>query len=89
MDLLLPYQFRIEVLNMAEMVRVNTRISVVLNEWLDKRSDDTGVPKSTLIFLALEQYMQQTEAMGKMGELNTLLQKLNELEKKEKNLKLD
>lgn len=64
------------------MVRVNTRISAILNDWLDKRSDDTGVPKSTLIFLALEQYMQQTEAMGKMGEFNALLQKMEEMEKR-------
>jgi len=40
----------------AEMVRINTRISKSANEWLDKRSDETGIPKSTLIFLAIENY---------------------------------
>lgn len=65
---------------MAEMVRVNTRISVNLNEWLDKRSDETGVPKSTLIFLALEQYMQQIETMGKMQDLKMMMDKIEQLQ---------
>lgn len=65
---------------MAEMVRVNTRISVNLNEWLDKRSEETGVPKSTLIFLALEQYMQQIETMGKMQDLKIMMDKIEQLQ---------
>lgn len=65
---------------MAEMVRVNTRISANLNEWLDKRSEETGVPKSTLIFLALEQYMQQIETMGKMQDLKILMDKIEQIQ---------
>jgi predicted DNA-binding protein len=63
----------------VEMVRVNTRISKKLNDWLDKQSAETGVPKSTLIHLALENYVQQKEAMDTMG---LLLHKLDELEKR-------
>lgn len=51
---------------MAEMVRVNTRISAVINEWLDKESEITGVPKSTLIHMALETYMQQKKSVEVM-----------------------
>lgn len=61
------------------MVRVNTRISSTLNDWLDNRSEETGVPKSTLIFLALEQYMQQIETVGKMQELTALIDKMEKL----------
>lgn len=64
---------------MADMVRINTRISKQLNEWLDKRSKETGVPKSTLVFLALEQYMQQIEAMGKMDEWKVMLEQLEKM----------
>lgn len=60
-----------------EMVRVNTRISKKMNDWLDKESAETGVPKSTLIYLALESFVQQREAMDTMG---LLLQKLDQLE---------
>ncbi|MFT8323750.1 MAG: hypothetical protein ABF649_23225 [Bacillus sp. (in: firmicutes)] len=64
---------------MAEMVRVNTRISSTLNDWLDGQSGKTGIPKSTLIHLALEQYVSQKEAIDTMG---LMMQKLEQLDKK-------
>lgn len=64
---------------MAEMIRVNTRISSTLNDWLDEQSNKTGIPKSTLIHLALEQYVNQREAIDTMG---LMLKKLEELDKK-------
>ena len=66
---------------MAEMVRVNTRVSKHINDWLDKESEDTGVPKSTLIFLALDQYVQQKTVMKDFSQLGVVIQKLEELEK--------
>ncbi|WP_336883872.1 hypothetical protein [Priestia koreensis] len=63
---------------MAEMVRVNTRISKTLNEWLDEQTEETGVSKSTQIMLALENYRREKEVMGRMGEMEKLLQKLQE-----------
>lgn len=68
-----------EKIERAEMVRVNTRISKKINDWLDKQSEVTGVPKSTLIYLALEQYVQQKEAVDVMG---AVLHKLEKLENK-------
>lgn len=47
---------------MAGIVRVNTRISSDINNWLDNRSKQTGITKSTLIHLALDQYVQQQNA---------------------------
>lgn len=67
---------------MAEMVRVNTRISKTLNDWLDKQSEETGVPKSTLVMLALENYYREREAMQTMSNLGAVMEKLDELEKK-------
>lgn len=64
---------------MADMVRINTRISKQLNEWLDNRSKKTGIPKSTIVFLALEQYMQQIDAMGKVAEFNAMLERLEKM----------
>ncbi len=62
----------------AEMVRVNTRISKEVNGWLDEKSARTGVPKSTLIYLALEQYIQQQtmfEELPKLQQMFTQIQK--------------
>lgn len=69
---------------MAEMFRVNTRIGLDANEWLDKESERTGVPKSTLIHLAIEQYIQQKEvinSMSGMGTVEVLLERLEKLER--------
>lgn len=66
---------------MPEMVRVNTRISAELNRWLDEESERTGVPKSTLIHLALTTYMQQQRAIGSLEEI---IKRLDRIEKQAK-----
>lgn len=74
---------------MAEMVRVNTRIGFDANAWLDAESERTGVPKSTLIHLAVEQYIQQKEVMASMsnvGAVEGLINRLEQLESKMESL---
>lgn len=48
----------------AEMMRITTRISQTANDWLDKTSKETGIPKSTLISLAIEKYKKEAEEKG-------------------------
>lgn len=71
---------------MSEMVRVNTRISSEVNEFLDDRSKKTGVPKSSIIHIALEQYMQQLRSVDALqlsqGTLRELFDKVEQIEKK-------
>lgn len=67
---------------MTKMVRVNTRISSPLNEWLDGESEKTGIPKSTLVMLSLEQYRKERLALEQMGEISVLMDKLNKLEER-------
>lgn len=64
---------------MADIVRVNTRISKKLNEWLDQRSKETGHSKSTLIMLALENYYQQNEVMDRMQDMTYLMKSIEEI----------
>ena len=64
---------------MAEMVRVNTRISKNLNDWLDEQTEETGLPKSTQIMLAVEMYQQQKQAKGQLTELSMLIEKMQGL----------
>lgn len=64
-----------------EMVRVNTRISEKANAWLDKESNESGIPKSTLILLAVENYIQQKEAFAMMADMGQVVHKLDALEK--------
>lgn len=76
---------------MAEMVRLNTRVSVQANEWLDKRSYDSGIPKSTLVMLAIESYMQQHDVMQRMADMGELVAAIERMEKriKEQELQTD
>ena len=77
----------------AEMVRINTRIGKTLNDWLDNESRITGVPKSTFIHLALEQYVQQRKAIDSMVDIGSLLETVNkgfkEIEEKIERLNTD
>lgn len=66
---------------MGEMVRVNTRISEKANDWLDSESKESGVPKSTLILLAIENYIREKEAFGMMADIGDLVAKIDELER--------
>lgn len=73
---------------MAEMVRVNTRISAEINAWLDEYSIKTGVPKSTLIHMALDHYITQKRAIDslqtaaeRLDKLDYVVEKLNDIEK--------
>lgn len=63
-----------------DMVRVNTRISQRANEWLDRESGVSGVPKSTLILLAIENYIREKEAFQAMADMGELVAKIEELE---------
>ena len=68
------------------MIRVNTRISTVLNDWLDEESRKTGVPKSAIIHIALENYMQHKRSVSALelsqGTLRELFDKVEQIEKK-------
>lgn len=63
-----------------EMVRVNTRISEVANDWLDSESNRTGIPKSTLILLAVENYIREKEVIQGMNDMGDLYVKMQQLE---------
>ncbi|MEB9489744.1 hypothetical protein P4I82_32075, partial [Bacillus cereus] len=53
--------------------RVNTRISKKLNDWLDEYSKESGVPKSTLVHLALENYVNQKVMLEQMPKMQQML----------------
>ncbi|GEK92227.1 hypothetical protein AKA01nite_18490 [Alkalibacterium kapii] len=65
---------------MSEMVRVNTRVSADMNSWLDSETEKTGIPKSTQIMIALEQYKTQKEAMKTMQEILALAKEKGDTE---------
>lgn len=67
---------------MTEMVRVNTRIGAEANAWLDSYSSETGIPKSTIIHLAIENYIQQKQVMARMADMGEIVSAIERLEQK-------
>lgn len=63
-----------------EMVRVNTRISKTLNDWLDEESAKTGLSKSSLIMMAAENYRKEKEVMASMADMGHLMTTLERLQ---------
>jgi len=45
-------------------IRITTRISKNSNEWLDDVSKETGIPKSTLIKMAVEKFRKEVDEKG-------------------------
>jgi len=65
---------------MAELIRVNTNINKEINEWLNARSEKTGISKSTLIHLALEHYRNQVEVASEMPKITALMEVLGQID---------
>lgn len=65
---------------MAEMVRVNARVSTTVNDWLDEYSEKSGMPKSTIIFLAVEQFKRDHDALAGMQNINSIVERLDQLQ---------
>lgn len=62
------------------LVRINSRIGHTQNAWLDAESRRTGISKSGLIQLAVEQYMTQKQAFEAMDNMNSLVHRLEQIE---------
>ena len=60
--------------------RVNSRLGYTQNKWLDEESKRTGISKSSLIQMAVEQYISQKQALNAMYDMPTMIEKLEGLE---------
>lgn len=85
-----PYQYTGGI-NVSEkevsLIRVNTRIGHTQNEWLNEESKQTGVSKSAIMQMALEQYMTQKEALKAMKDMTALYEKMDSIENELKELR--
>lgn len=71
----------------STMFRINTRIGQKQNKWLDKESEETGISKSGLVAMALEQYIQQKEVVDAMNNMQDLYNKLEDIENELKHVR--
>lgn len=62
---------------LREPFRLSVRVSADANDWLDKKSYETGTSKSALVNFAVEQYMQNSETLTTLPELARLMEAEN------------
>lgn len=62
------------------LVRVNSRLGYTQNEWLDNESKRTGLSKSGLIQMAVEQYIAQKQALNAMSDVSVMFDRFEKLE---------
>lgn len=63
-------------------VRVNTKISAEANAWLDARSVETGISKSTLIAIAVDAYRKEQSVITQL--LPRLLEQMERMGEEER-----
>lgn len=81
---------KIGVIVMAEenqIVRLSVRVSKENNDYLDKKSMQTGISKSALVQIAVEQYRQQAEAVSAMNNMEVLFDQLGKIQDEIEDLK--
>ena len=70
-----------------QIVRLSVRVSKENNDYLDKKSMQTGISKSALVQIAVEQYRQQAEAVSAMNNMEVLFEQLEKIQDEVADLK--
>ena len=70
-----------------QLVRLSVRVSKEKNDYLDKKSMQTGISKSALVQIAVEQYRQQSEAVRAMNNMEVLVEQLEKIQDEVADLK--
>ena len=67
------------------VVRMNIRISKKIRKYFEEKSEETGVPQSHLMALALEEYVDQKEVIRftSSGEVQKIIDNLRKEAKNE------
>lgn len=57
--------------------RVNIKIAKWINDWFDTKSKETGISKSALMAMALNEYIDQKETIRAMSRVDYFTNKLD------------
>lgn len=59
--------------------RVNIRISTEIKEWFDNMAIETGISRSSLMAMALREYIDQKKGLKLMNDIPSLLASINKI----------
>ena len=62
--------------DIREPKRMNIRLSADLHDWLEKRSQETGIAKSSIIAFAVEDYKKTQDTVSNMPQLTSAMELL-------------
>lgn len=63
-----------------KLIRKNVQMSKELAEWLENKSKKFGMSQSSIIVMALADYIKQENAMSVMNNMGTLMEQYNQLQ---------
>lgn len=66
---------------MANLIRVNIRVSEKIKKYFEEKSDETGVSQSSLMALALEEYMDQKNMVKFSSNFENYINKIQKTNK--------
>ena len=69
------------------LFRLNVRVSKENNDYLEKKRRETGISKSALVQIAVEQYRQQNEAVQAMNKMEKYVDQLEKIQREVSALK--
>lgn len=61
--------------------RVNIKVPIWINEWFDAKSKETGISKSALMSMALNEYIDQKTSIQAMSRVDYFINKIDEVQK--------
>ena len=61
--------------------RVNIRVATWVNDWFDNKARESGISKSALMAMALNEYIDQKESLKAMSRIDYFVNGLNDLKK--------
>ena len=64
---------------MAKLIRVNIRVDESVHTFFKTKSEETGIAASSLMYMALTQYIQQQETLTQMPEFLKQLEEVRKL----------
>lgn len=63
-----------------EFIRVNIKLPKAMHDYYKEKSERTGVPMSSLMYLDLEKVQEQDKAINAMGNVETLMELIKKQE---------
>ena len=67
-----------------EVIRKNIRMSKIIGDWVEEKAAELGISQANLMVMAIAEYKKQDEALNAMKNYEGIMQKIKEIDLKER-----